>query len=177
MKTILAVDPAVSHLGWAILTDHEDGTVSVVDTGMIEASKYASRAINREACERHSKRMISLNIISVEIDKLIIKYNPFCIAIEDAFAARFIHALIALVQVITTISWLGFNTYGLVSYRVPTKIAKKEVTGSGGKGKLAVEECIFNKMNIPEDLLITEHIADAIAVGYALIKKDYKIQK
>ncbi len=181
MKTILAVDPSLSNLGYAIIThDEESNMITTVTTGMIHANQYAAHVINKEVFTRHTKRLVALNIIKKEIEKLIVKHEVDVIAIEDAFFnPRFPNALVALVQVTHTVVWVAFKKYDIQSYRVPTKIAKKCVTGTGGSGKTSVEEGIYklDDLIMSDELLMTEHIADAVAVGYALIKKDYKVQK
>lgn len=178
MKTILAIDPGLSTLGWSLMTDGI--IISVEDTGMIMATKEISRVAYRDVTDEHGKRLIALKHINDNIDSLLTNNDIHCVVIEDAFYnPRFPNAYGALVQVIHAITWVSYHKHKLKTILVPTRLAKQEVTGSGGSGKLSVEDGIYklDDLIIKKDVLMNEHIADAIAVGYTLIKKDYKIIK
>ena len=177
MNNILAFDPGLSTLGWAYLTIKK-GKVVVLETGMILATKHTSRVLYRERNELYGKRLISLEYIHDAIDDLIKHRQVDVVAVEDAFFNPFRpNAYSALIQVIHTIMWVSYKLHDLKTFTVPTKIAKMHVK-SGASGKVDIAKGIHKQ----KDLVITrgvdlnEHIADAIAVGYGLVKNNFHIE-
>lgn len=178
-ETILAIDPGLSSLGWAVLETHAK-KIKVTHTGVIKANKHASRVKYRELTQLHGQRLISLEYLNDHVDDLIREYNVTSVAIEDAFMnIKFPNAYSALVQVIHTISWLAYNTHKIRTFVVPTKVAKLSLAGSGSSGKINVLESIHTQddLVVNKSLEIDEHIADAIAVGYAIIKHNFILPK
>ena len=174
---ILTFDPGLTTLGWAYLTA-EDDVVTVVETGTILATKHTSRVKYRTRNELYGKRLISLEYINNAVEELILSKDVDIIAIEAAFFnPKRPNAYHALVQVIHTISWVAYHSHKLKTYEVPTKIAKMHIS-SGDSKKVDISKGI----HLQEDLIITrglilnEHIADAIAVGYGLIKNNFNVE-
>jgi Holliday junction resolvasome RuvABC endonuclease subunit len=66
-----------------------------------------------------------------------------------------------------------YNKFQLMLYRIPTKVAKQAIFGAGDASKENVMEAVRNRSDIifkqPKQALnLTEHEADAIAVGVAM---------
>lgn len=174
---ILSIDPGLSELGWCYLVE-EGGTVVVKETGLVLATKHTSRVAYRDHNELYGKRLMSLDFIHDAVNKLITDRDVDVVATEAAFFnPKRPNAYRALIQVIHVISWVAYKEHKLRTYEVPTKIAKMHIS-SGESKKIDISKGI----HLQEDLVITqglflnEHIADAIAVGYGLIKNNFNVE-
>ena len=173
---ILAIDPGLTFMGWAVLKD--DGMIEVVKTGMVLSSKHVSRVKYRDSVDNYGKRTVSLDFMMNAITELIRENSIDILAIEGSFYnARTPSVYGSMMQILGVIMLTTYKEFKLRVWVVPTKIAKKWIAGDGGSSKMSVKDAIMYKddINIPDDIELTEHILDAIAVGYALIKNDYKI--
>lgn len=168
----LNIDPAISVLGWSITDRSSTGSkVLVVRWGNLTPGSVAAKALNREECDKYTKRMISLREVRNGIRDLITEYQPDYITIEDNFFnSRYPSAYCALEQVITTIALVCMDEFHKRIFRIPTKCAKQAVTTTGDAKKNSVLSAIldseiitFKQKRKSEEL--DHHSADSIAVG------------
>lgn len=172
---LLTFDPAMGVAGWAVI-DYDPVTRVrlVVKKGELTPNKIIDRAANREETDQFGKRLPSLKLVREMVRELFLEYKPDYVVTEGIFCnPKRITAYTALLQWLTTVELMLYMEFRVILYHVPTKIAKQAVTGSGGSGKLLVQDAVLSHPMIefkkPPEIL-HEHEADAIAVGFGFIE-------
>ena len=170
---ILSFDPGLSFSGWAYSkVDDEKATFLVENFGMLTPNKTVDHKSNREDVSIYGKRIITLALLRSMVRELISKYNPDIVASEDAFFnPRRPGAYEALIHWILTVSFLLRDEYNKPLYKIPPKLVKKFISGLGTSDKEGVQSAIFKHKDILfssdiNDITLTEHEGDAIAIGY-----------
>lgn len=173
---ILTIDPGLSKLGWVIIDyDLKNNIAKIVLTGEISSNNQANRVSFKKEVEMFGLRLISLNLLEGAIEDLINQYMPQYITCEDAFFnKKFPNAYLALTQTIYVIERLIFKKFHKKLFKIPTRLAKMVLAGHGDSKKKNIQDIVKNHPNIQfkhkkEKRKISDHIADAIAVGYTFI--------
>lgn len=171
---ILAFDPGLTNLGYILLEGNTDnGDVVVVHMGEMHPGPVTDRAAYREDVSKFDKRTISLAYMREQIQILVDKLKPDFICAEDIYCnPRRIQAYGALCMIICVMRMFCRDYANKYLVTIPTKICKRETCGSGGGGKIGVQESLINHKHIKfanefDKMHMSEHQADAIAVGYA----------
>jgi Holliday junction resolvasome RuvABC endonuclease subunit len=181
---VLAIDPGLTNTGWALMEcDVISGIITVVDIGDLHPGPAADKAEHKQEVEKFSKRTMTLKLLRNGLTDLMSRIKPDYVAVEDIFfnpQRPMAHAALAMWHCVTRL--VCYDVIGKNMESIPTKIAKQELTGSGGNGKISVQKCIMLADDIkfkPPTLesRLTEHCADAIAVGYAFAKRNREIIK
>jgi Holliday junction resolvasome RuvABC endonuclease subunit len=124
--------------------------------------------------ERFGKSTISLSYLCEEVAKLVEEIRPDYVVTEDVYLnPRLPTAFASLLCWICAVKMMLYNKFQLMLYRIPTKVAKQAIFGAGDASKENVMEAVRNRSDIifkqPKQALnLTEHEADAIAVGVAM---------
>lgn len=176
---ILAIDPGLTNTGWVLLDcDPITQKVVVSRLGEFHPGPTADKSDRREETERYSKRTISLVVLRENLNAILFDTQPDYIAAEDIFfnpTRPMAHAALAMWHCVTRLACKDMMNKPLEI--IQTKIAKQEITGSGGNGKLSVQQSIMTNADITFkskalEIQMTEHCADAIAVGYAFLRRN-----
>ena len=171
---VLCFDPGLTKTGWSCIEYNTgSGNCTVTKYGILQPNKCTGHVAMREECELYGKRVMALCELESQVKQLVEDLEPDFVAWEDIFynPGR-PTAFIALSQWLTTVELL-LKRYRMPLYKVPTKIAKKEIYGKGDAGKVDVQTAILSNGRInfktkpPKELC--EHEADSIAVGLAFI--------
>ena len=114
------------------------------------------------------------------------EFQPDIIVSEDAFFnPRRPGAYEALIQWILTVAFVLRDEYQKPLYRIPPRIVKKYISGTGLSNKEEVKAGIQTRTDVvlPEGLdplTLVEHEGDAIAIGYTqwrLMQPDQGVKK
>lgn len=176
---VLAIDPGLTNTGWAVLDyDVSTGKYVVTNLGAFHPGPTADKSDHRVDTEKFSKRTISLTLLRENLNGLFLDTKPDYVAIEDIFfnpSRPSAHAALAMWHCVARMA--SYDILQKPVEIIQTKIAKQYTTGSGGNGKLTVQQAISNNPNIKFrtkmiEMSMDEHCADAIAVGYAFVEKD-----
>jgi len=176
---VLTIDPGLTNTGWAVLEyDVKTGNVVVVALGDIHPGPAADRAEFKQEVEKFTKRTITLRLLRERLSAIMAETRPDYVAVEDIFfnpQRPMAHAALAMWHCVTRLCC--YDVLGKPMEIIQTKIAKQALTGSGGNGKLTVQKYILLAKDIsfkPASLerIMDEHQADAIAVGYAFVKRN-----
>lgn len=176
---ILAIDPGLTNTGWAQMEyDVNSGIVTISNLGEFHPGPTAEKATHREDSEVFSKRTISLKLLRENLNAILLDSQPDYIVAEDIFfnpTRPMAHAALAMWHCVTRLACLDMLNKPMEV--VPTKIAKLAITGNGGNGKISVQQCIISNPNIKFktkglEMTMSEHCADAIAVGYAFATRN-----
>ena len=178
---ILCIDPAQSITGWAILDlyppDKKTKTpkIAVHATGLIKSSQEANKVVHGDEVNRYTKTVVTLDMLTHSMRKIIEKYKPDYAAIEDAFYhPKRPSAYASLLQCICAIGMMCKEHFDLPLTRIPTRLAKKCLFGSGAAVKkdiiTAVKEIpVITFKHEDTKTNLVEHEADSVAVGYCYI--------
>ena len=151
MRT-LGIDIGTAITGWAVLEykDNSRNSFKVVDYSSIQTSSKKPMA------ER-------LNIIYDELIKIIKKYKPYHMAVEDLFFFKNQKTVIKVGQARGVVILAGIKS-GLSVYDYTPLQVKQAVTGYGRAEKKQVQEMVKKILHLDE-VPKPDDVADALAVA------------
>lgn len=147
---ILGIDPGTATVGYGLIKTNQS-KVEVIDYGCIQTSSLLKPA------ERLKK-------IYTELTKLIKKYRPEIMAVEDLFFFKNLKTAIKVSQARGVILLAGANNNVPVYEFTPLQV-KQALTGYGRAEKIQMQKMvklIFNLKEIPKP----DDAADALAIAF-----------
>ncbi|MFH1749878.1 MAG: crossover junction endodeoxyribonuclease RuvC [bacterium] len=148
---ILGVDPGTARLGWGVL-EYTDNKFKVWGCGCIQTKSTQADA------ER-------LFYISEKLEKIIKKYKPEIVAVEELFFSKNIKTAISVAQARGVILSIAYKHNLEIKEYKPTQV-KQAVTGVGNASKEQVQkmvQIVLNLKQIPK----LDDTADALACAIA----------
>jgi len=147
--TIMGLDPGIARVGWAIISS-EGGRVCPIAYGCIETAKE----------KLLPKR---LHEIYQAVTKLMKKYNPQALAIEDLFFSNNAKTAMSVGQArgVVLLAAAGADI-PVISYTPPT--VKRAITGDGRADKKQVERMVVLTLRLKETPK-PDDTADALAIA------------
>lgn len=149
-KIILGIDPGFAITGFAVIKK-ENNQISVLEYGHISTSSKEYFAIR-------------LKKLNQGLDKIIKKYNPDIIAIEDLFFAKNVKTALKVGQAKGVITLTAIQNKIIPIEFTPLQV-KQAVTGYGRADKQQVQkmiQIIFKLKEIPKP----DDVADALGVAW-----------
>ena len=146
---VIGIDPGTAIVGYGII-DYDKNKYSVVDYGVILTSKDLSTE------ER-------LEVIYNNMDKILKKYKPEFMAIEDLFYFKHDKTVISVAQARGVIL-LGCAHNNKPTYEYTPLQVKQGVVGYGRAKKIQVQQMVTSILNLSE-IPKPDDIADALAVA------------
>ena len=148
-QIILGIDPGYARAGWSIL-EKNGCDLTLIKYGCIETPKEM----------QHAERLEFLN---TELDKIIKKYKPQILAIEDLFFFKNLKTAIKVAEARGVILMTAFNSKLEIKEYTPLQI-KQALTGYGRADKNQIQQMVkmilkLKKIPQPDDA------ADAVAVA------------
>ncbi len=147
---VLGVDPGVANTGYGIVDVDRDGALSLVDSGVINTSSR----------DTHGYR---LKKIYDNITKVINKFKPDIIALENIYYSKNLKSLVEVSEAIGVVTLAAFNSGLDIKKFTPLEV-KSAVTGFGKASKSQVQLMVRNILGL-NGKQMSSHIADAIAVA------------
>ncbi|WP_342638585.1 crossover junction endodeoxyribonuclease RuvC [Orientia tsutsugamushi] len=156
---ILGIDPSLVSTGWGVISI-SDSMVNYIDSGVI-------KTVSKDSL------VLKLGNISLMIEKLITRFNPFHIAMEEVFINKNYSSSVTLIQARGAImSVIGRYNIDFSEY-APNKI-KKAIVGAGKAEKHQVQQMVKLLMHIKK--AISKDESDALATAYtASVNQQIKI--
>ena len=150
MTLILGIDPGIADTGYGIIQKDKSNNLSCIDYGSIKTLAKI------EMPER-------LEIINKELSKIIKKYKPNLIAVEQLFFCKNVKTALAVGQA------RGVVMLTARQNRIPTVEftplqVKQAVAAYGQASKLQVQKMVKLLLNLPE-LPKPDDAADALAIA------------
>lgn len=175
---ILAIDPGVTVLGWALLCyDLVDGNTVVSEHSVLTGQRLLKE--RKAMQDRFSKSFIVLEVYYQLFCQLIEEHRPDYVVSEGAFYHRFAHTYASLTLVIHTLRRACHDKLGCDIYEVAPMETKKTVTGNNMADKSQIKSALQTRQGLTiletvETPLeeISEHEYDAIGHGLAFIAKE-----
>lgn len=160
--TILGIDPGYARAGWGIIRQ-ESKKLELLDYGCVETHKSMD----------HPER---LQTLSSELDKIIKKYKPDTLAVEELFFFKNLKTAIKVAESRGVVLAKAFEKKLSVREFTPLQI-KQAITGYGRADKKQIQEMvkiILNLKKIPQPDDAADAVAAAITCGN--VKKYPSIQ-
>lgn len=149
-KLILGIDPGFAITGWGIIKKRRD-TADLVSFGVIKT----------KAIESFSQR---LKTLSQELDKIIKKYQPDILAIEDLFFYNNAKTAIKVGEARGAIILTAVNN-GLPVYNFTPLQVKQAVAAYGRAEKKQIQKMVKVLLKL-KTLPQPDDAADALAIAY-----------
>jgi len=147
---ILGIDPGTASVGYGVI-EEQDGQVVMVDCGVIKTAPSDGTTAER------------LQIIFVELNKLLDIFQPDSAAVEELFFGRNITTAIKVGQARGVLLLALANASIPVAEYSPPKI-KEAVSGYGKASKQQVQYMVKNLLNL-EEIPRPDDAADGLAVA------------
>lgn len=147
---ILGIDPGYAIVGYGIIEKKQNGSISVIDYGVITTPKEHTMPVR-------------LNTIYDSINLLIDKYHPDCMALEELFFQNNKTTAINVAQARGVVLLAGHKKIGKLFEYTPLQI-KQALTGFGRAEKKQMQFMVksilgLNQVPKPDDA------ADALAAA------------
>lgn len=146
---ILGIDPGIAIVGYGLIVS-ERGNFSLIDYGVIRTPKDESTPVR-------------LAMIEEGLIKLIERYKPDCIAIEELFFANNVKTAITVAEARGVILLTAVKNCGKLYEYTPLQI-KQAITGYGKADKLQVQTMVKMMLKL-KAIPRPDDAADALAVA------------
>lgn len=172
---ILAIDPAITKSGWAILdvVSLYPLRIIIVATGQIDGQKLLKT--RKDMMTRFQSSYCVLDALIDVYEELMVRYDPDRTVTEGTYGHLHLAALISLTLVINVIRNLSKKLYDKDIVQIPPTISKVSFTGKGGADKdhmrLAYQTNVWLEGTVSDDM-ISEHEIDAVSHGAAHVRRD-----
>lgn len=152
-RCVLGIDPGTRRTGYAVL---------VADGGRLECRKIGTIALNEKwPLPRRLGRL------GHEIQRLMVRYQPDEISVEQAIYAQNVRTALSLGQARGTILFCSV-TGGREVFEYSPREVKRAVTGSGNASKLQVQGMVRRLLGVRRELDGDEADAAALALCHLL---------
>lgn len=175
---ILSFDPGLTMTGWAVLDFNlKTAVMTVFKLGLLTPNKIISRVNMKDEVDKYGKRLIALVTLRQLVTMLYDTYVPDYVVVEDSFFnSRFPTAYAALIHWTMTVDLLMRDKYSKPVFKIPPKLVKHYISGTGDANKYNVRQAILDNKKIKfksKQLYnnLVEHTSDAIAIGWAFLQE------
>ncbi|MEK7131332.1 MAG: crossover junction endodeoxyribonuclease RuvC [Patescibacteria group bacterium] len=149
-ETILGIDPGFGRVGYGIIKKNEKGDWRMVDFGCIETSAKKSFVVR-------------ISEIHAELVRLIKKYKPTRMAVEELFFFTNVKTAIEVGQARGVILLTGVENNLPIDEFTPLQV-KQAITGYGRAEKDQMQKMVAMVLGIKEKIK-SDDAADALAVA------------
>jgi crossover junction endodeoxyribonuclease RuvC len=162
-KIILGVDPGLAETGYGLISDNPK-QLKMIDYGCIYT----------ESNQEFSKRLFEIH---EKLKKVIKKYQPVYLAVEDLYFAKNVKSALKVGQALGAIVLTGSLVDLPVFYFTPLQI-KQALAAYGRAEKSQIQKMVQVLLNLDE-IPRPDHAADALAVAVcaAQTKKFHDLTK
>lgn len=173
---ILAIDPAAAGIsGWAelLLISLSPLTIKICNTGTLSGDQVYKQ--KKDIYPGYSKQYCIVDSLREEYIALIRRIQPHIVVSEGAFAGNNISAVISLTLAVNALRTAAHVTINKDIVIVAPRTTKKAFTGDSMADKDVMRLAFFTNQELiheKNNLEISEHEIDAVAHGYAFIKRD-----
>ena len=146
---ILGIDPGTAVMGYGVIESGDD-EAALIDCGALDCSKRSSMG------ER-------LNFLYNELGKIISRYQPEAVAIEQPFVAKNVRSALAIGKA-QAVAMLAAANKGIPSYEYTPTQVKQRVADYGASSKEQIQEMVRLQLGLSE-VPQSSDAADALAVA------------
>lgn len=146
---VLGIDPGLATTGYG-----------VIEAGAVSVAYLAHGQIKTQSDEPHNVRLLK---IYDEIDKVIKRFSPDVISIEDLFFNKNTTSVISVSQAMGVVFLLSAQ-HNLPAYTYTPRVVKQNIVGKGAASKQEIQRFVSLLLNIPTDAM-SDHETDALAIA------------
>jgi len=154
---ILGIDPGTVAMGYGVIDSSGDET-TLVDCGVFD-------------CPKRSPIGERLSFLYGELEKIISRYQPEAVAIEQPFVAKNVRSTLAIGKA-QAVAILAAANRGIPSYEYTPTQVKQRVADYGGSSKEQVQEMVRLQLGLAE-VPQPADAADALAVAICHLRETY----
>ena len=154
---ILGIDPGTVAMGYGVIDSSDDET-TLVDCGVFD-------------CPKRSPIGERLSFLYGELEKIISRYQPEAVAIEQPFVAKNVRSTLAIGKA-QAVAILAAANRGIPSYEYTPTQVKQRVADYGGSSKEQVQEMVRLQLGLAE-VPKPADAADALAVAICHLRETY----
>lgn len=151
-KNILGIDPALTKIGWGVISTSSSPEINYVSSGVIST----------KSTELIHKRLAN---IARELEDIILQYQPIMIAMEETFVNMNANSSLKLGYARGAIMAI-IGKYDIYFQEYKPNFIKKTVVGSGHAEKQQVLHMIKVLLPALSSTSLTFDEADALAIAY-----------
>lgn len=155
---ILGIDPGIADTGFGVITKEKNGCLVCADYGTIKTSSKASLSDR-------------LEILSCELTKIIKKYQPETIAVEQLFFCKNVKTALVVGHA-RGVVLLTAKQHGIEPLEFTPLQVKQAVSAYGKASKLQVQKMVKLLLNLKE-LPQPDDAADALAIAICASNSRY----
>jgi len=146
---ILGVDPGTVTMGYGVIESRND-EVALVACGALE-------------CTERSPVGERLSFLYAELGKLMVRYQPDAVAVEQPFVAKNVRSALAIGKA-QAVAILAAANSGITSYEYTPAQVKQRVSNYGASSKEQIQEMVRLQLGLAE-VPRPSDAADALAVA------------
>ena len=154
---ILGIDPGIVTMGYGVIESSDD-EIALVDCG----------ALN---CPAHSPIGERLSYLYGELRKIISRYQPDVVAIEQPFVAKNVRSTLAIGKA-QAVAILAAANKGIPSYEYTPTQVKQRVASYGASSKEQIQEMVRLQLGLSQ-VPQPSDAADALAVAICHLREMY----
>ena len=147
---VVGIDPGTATTGYGFVSDHADGSLQVVDFGVILTQ--ANQPMPERLLELHS-----------QLNQVILLHHPDSSAVEKLFFQRNVSTALAVGQARGVVLLALAEAKLDVTEYTPMEV-KQAVAGYGGAGKAQIQQMVRALLGL-DDIPRPDDAADALAVA------------
>jgi crossover junction endodeoxyribonuclease RuvC len=146
---ILGIDPGTVTMGYGVIENRND-EIALLDCGAL-------------GCPERSPVGERLNFLYTELGKIISRYRPDAVAIEQPFVAKNVKSALAIGKA-QAVAILAAASGGIPSYEYTPAQVKQRVANYGTSSKEQIQEMVRLQLGLP-GVPQPSDAADALAVA------------
>jgi len=150
LNIILGIDPGIADTGWGVIKKDKRGELTPLDYGSVKTSAKL------ELVDR-------LEIINIKLNKIIKKYKPNIIAVEQLFFCKNVKTALIVGQARGVVMLTAKQNKVPVVEFTPLQV-KQAVAAYGQAGKMQVQRMVKVLLNLKE-IPKPDDAADALAIA------------
>lgn len=147
---VLGIDPGTATTGYGLVREREDGSLLMVEYGVIETQSEDPLA----------KRLL---VLFEKLKEIILLHNPEHGAVEKLFFQRNVRTALSVGQA-RGVAMLALAQASMAVFEYTPLEVKQAVAGYGGADKQQVQQMVRALLNL-DDIPRPDDAADAIAVA------------
>ena len=154
---ILGIDPGTVTMGYGLIDSRND-EITLVDCGVLDCPKRSSIG------ER-------LSYLYGELGKIISRYEPEAVAIEQPFVAKNVKSALAIGKA-QAVAILAAANRGIPAYEYAPAQVKQRVANYGASSKEQIQEMVRLQLGLSQ-VPQPSDAADALAVAICHLRETY----
>ena len=170
---VLAFDPGVGNMGWALLEVHPPKEkVYILEHGTLVGNRYL-KYFSKDLRDKFKDNFLIIQAYKDIVNDMVKNYQPDVVVSEGVFAHLHVQAAFSLIKCVHLLREASFTYLRRDIAVVAPMLTKRTLTGNHRAEKDDIKKAVDKNKNIvkPKDMsMFTEHTYDAVGHGYHYIQ-------